>query len=285
MENKKKASKKKIVRKKTAKRKSKKTTARKTTSRHKRRTSSASKEEPQKEEKVTGGEYSSNTGQQQSSSSTDGLLGGLANKATKIVEQAASILEEEIAAGIIAARNVEERYVNVNTLRAADAEHVMQRFRKDAHEVVDILLDLVNVSLNSLGGLTRRVVSVQGGPVSNEEKAGKPAAATIPTLQIPGALKANETGEISMSVENDSNTATDEFTFRCSGLLSTHDEGISPDNIKFNPDKIVVGPNTFEKVVISVTVPENTKPGVYSGLLQATRLSHVRAILSVVVEE
>ncbi len=230
-------------------------------------------------------EYTEARHEQGAESAADGLLGGLANKATKIVEQAASILEEEIAAGIVAAKNVEERYVNVGNLRTGNTEHVMQRFRKDAHEVVDILLDLVNVSLNSLGGLTRRVVSVQSGPVSNEGKASKgTAAAGIPTLQIPGALKENESGEISMSVENDSDTSTEEFTFKCSGLLSANGDEISPENIKFNPEKIIVGPNTFEKVVISVKVPENANPGVYSGLLQATKLSHVRALLTVVVE-
>lgn len=233
-------------------------------------------------------DYSESAYSEEAETVSDGLLGGFANKATKIVEQAASILEEEIAAGIIAAKNVEERYVNVSQIRTDDPEKVMQRFRKDAHDVVDILLDLVNVSVNSLGGLTRRVVSVQTGPTGS--KKGKTSetegttAVGMPTLVIPGPLKEKESGEVSMSVENDSDTSTEEFSFRCAGLLSANEDAISSANIQFSPSKVVVGPNTFEKIVVTVQVPENTQPGVYSGLLQATKLSHVQALLKVVVE-
>jgi hypothetical protein len=256
-------------------------------SRRTRRTGTKKKAEAKSEQATTEeeltGEYTETGGTEEAVTPMDGLLGGLANKATRIVEQAASILEEEIASGIVAAKNVEERYVNVSNLRTGDPEKVMQRFRNDAHEVVDILLDLVNVSINSLGGLTRRVVSVQSRPLAEGSKTA--GTAGISALVIPGTLKENETGEISMLIENDGDTPTEEFNFKCASLLSASDGSISPRHIQFSPKKIAVGPNTFEKIVVSVKVPKDTKPGVYSGLLQATKLSHVRAVLTVVVDK
>ena len=214
----------------------------------------------------------------------EGMIDGLTNKATRIVEQAASILEEEIAAGIVAAKKVEKRYLNVGDLRSGDAEEVMQRFRKDAHEIVDIMLDLVNASVSALGGLTRRAITVSGEFVG--QKGGERAASEsgIPVLAMPQVLKPGEAGQIAMSVENDSDTTTDEFTFNTVGLLSDAGNQISAKNVEFAPASLTLAPHGLEKIQVKVTVPSGTPAGEYSGLLQATKLSHVQAILTVRVE-
>ncbi len=59
-----------------------------------------------------------------------------------------SVLEEELAAGINTTQKHEKKVVDVDKLRAGDPQEVIQRFRRDAHDVVDILLDLVNVATN-----------------------------------------------------------------------------------------------------------------------------------------
>src|SRR3989304_2040746 len=98
------------------------------------------------------------------------VLRGVAGATSRIVQQAASILEEEIAAGIVAAKRVEERLIDVQKLRNGQAEEIMKRFRRDAHDVVDILVDMVNLATNSLGGLAERVVKISGAQASGEER-------------------------------------------------------------------------------------------------------------------
>lgn len=207
---------------------------------------------------------------------------GLASEAIRIVEKAASILEEEISAGIIAAKRVEERYINVNTLRSSSPEQVLQRFRKDAHEVLDILLDLVNLSVNALNGLSERSMNIRSASTAKgkQDASGKES---VPELTIPQTLKPGESGTVAMLVENDSEDPTTEFTFKTTGLLSADGEQINAEYIAFDPPSLTIAANDLEKVKVSVSVPAHTPPGQYSGLLQTTEL-HVRAILSVRVE-
>src|SRR5580693_9551287 len=59
------------------------------------------------------------------------MLKELAETATGVVARAASILEEEIAAGVVAAKNVESRFVDVKASRSGKPEEVLPRFRRD----------------------------------------------------------------------------------------------------------------------------------------------------------
>jgi hypothetical protein len=46
----------------------------------------------------------------------------------------------------------------------------------------------------------------------------------------------------------------------------------------------VIPPRQTERVVVVVEVPKETAPGVYSGLVAATKLDHLRAVLTVQVD-
>src|SRR4030095_5970600 len=62
------------------------------------------------------------------------------NNAQRVLSSAVNILEEEIAAGIVAAKKIEKKIIDVDEVRS-NPEHLMNRFRRDTHEVVDIFLD------------------------------------------------------------------------------------------------------------------------------------------------
>ena len=61
-----------------------------------------------------------------------------------IIQKAASILEEEVAAGIVAARELERSMREGDDFRSDEFDDVMQRLRKDAHDMVNILGEQVN---------------------------------------------------------------------------------------------------------------------------------------------
>ncbi len=77
---------------------------------------------------------------------------------SKIVSQAANILETEIAAGIQAFKKTEKQVLNSEKFRYEKPDEVMQRFRRDAHEVVDIFIDIVGVSLKNMEKVTNIMV-------------------------------------------------------------------------------------------------------------------------------
>lgn len=207
---------------------------------------------------------------------------GLAAGAARIVEQAASILEEEISAGIVAAKKVGERYTGANASRSGTNEQVIQRFRKDAHEVLDILLDLVNLSISAIGGLGERATSIRSTGVSKDKARSRPEE-NLPELIVPAALKAGESGKVGMLVENGSDNATAQFEFTTAGLLSSSGDRLDARHISFDPPLLAIAANDAEKVNVTVSVPEGAPPGQYSGLLQAPEIQ-MRAILTVRVE-
>ncbi len=210
------------------------------------------------------------------------MLLGAAGNTSRVVQLAASILEEELAAGIEAAKRVEQRFVDVGKLRGGNPEEVMQRFRHDAHDVVDILIDMVNLATNSLGGLAQRVVTIGGAKRSSTSAPG--AAVDTPSLAIPRPVKAGQSIEVPMTVENASEGPTDALHFHSSDLVSAEGARIPAQQISFAPSDLVIGPHKSEIVKVTVTVPEGTPPGTYAGLLRASKLEQLRALLTVQIE-
>ena len=207
---------------------------------------------------------------------------GFAETTSRIVRQAASILEEEIAAGVVAAQEVEKRFIDVDTLRSGDPGEVIQRFRKDTHEVVDILLDLAHAATRSLGDVAGRAVRLRPIGMGTERAESGPSAmgaGAMPTLMIPAPVAPGGTSEVMLSVENDTESPTATFEFHSTDLIDQDGHRIAAEHVSFSSRSLSVGAHQTEKVGIRVRVPEGTPAGRYSGMLQASRMDHLRAIL------
>jgi predicted transcriptional regulator len=62
-----------------------------------------------------------------------------------VVMQAASVLEEELAAGIEAAKKAEERFRREGQFNPQDVAGLIERLRLDGHDVVDMVRDRLDV--------------------------------------------------------------------------------------------------------------------------------------------
>jgi hypothetical protein len=98
----------------------------------------------------------------------------LASQATAFVKKAASVLEKEVAAGIAAAQSLQKRWVDVDEVRSRAPDEVMQRFRRDAHEVVDLLMDLVTVGVQSAESIASRAVEIANTETQPADPAASP---------------------------------------------------------------------------------------------------------------
>lgn len=213
---------------------------------------------------------------------------GAAGSTVRIVQKAVSVLEEELAAGINTTQKLEQKMVDVDKLRSADPQEVIQRFRRDAHDVVDILLDLVNVATNSLDQLTQRVirigVSESRSGAGPSPAGGGDAGGGIPSLAVSTPVKPGAAVEIPMTLENESSKPTDVFYLLSSDLVNPNGDRIAAQQVSFLPEKMVIEPQKSAVITVTVRVPESTPPGTYSGLLQATKLEQLRAVLSIQIE-
>jgi hypothetical protein len=200
---------------------------------------------------------------------------------SKIVQQAANILETEISAGIQAFRKTEKQVINSEKFRYERPDEVMQRFRRDAHEVVDIFIDIVGVSLQNMEKVTNTMVIKAPTVMGKTEKA---PVAKQPAITLPKALKAGETSEIPISLENSSDVQTDEFRLYSTDLISDSGERISANALKFMPPTLKIEPHKSEKIVVMITVPSETRPGVYCGLVLAANMNQLRSEIVINVE-
>lgn len=225
---------------------------------------------------------SSSANQQSSpSNNQDTASPGIAGSAVRIVQKAVSVLEEEISLGINSTQRLEQKLVDVDQLRSS--QEIVQRFRRDAHDVVDILIDLVNVATNSLEQMTQRAIRVVDG--SEPRRTPTRAAENgIPTLAVSTPLKAGESANIPMTLENESSKPTDVIDLFSSDLINSEGQRILAKQITFSPEKLMIEPQKNVLVTVHVQVPKDTPPGTYSGLLQAAKLEQLRAVLSVRIE-
>lgn len=208
--------------------------------------------------------------------------------ATRVVREAAKVLEQELAAGLVAARRVEERFIDVQALRSRNPDEVMQRFRRDAHEVVDIVMDVLTVLVDTAANVTERSFSISGQRTVHTPEAPRPQrqiASKVPTLSMPAPIAPGETMQILISVENDAEKPTEPIVFKCSDLLSSEGGSIPGTSVDYAPNQMILAPRTTERVAIRVHVPIGTKPGTYCGMFQANNLEAVRAVLMVEVKE
>lgn len=210
---------------------------------------------------------------------------GLAVQATLFIQQAATVLEREVAAGISAAQTLEKRFLDVDGLRSRAPDEVMQRFRRDAHEVIDIVMDLLATGVRSVEGVAQRAIRISQtiGGDGSAPNGGEPKP-DVPTLSPEGATPPGTTATLEMALENASDDAREVVGFQASDLIAHNGERIASTFISFAPLPVAIAPHGKAKLMVSIAVPADAKPGVYSGLMMAKQMEQVRALIAVSVE-
>jgi hypothetical protein len=200
---------------------------------------------------------------------------------SKVVQQAASILESEISAGVKIAQQTENRFPQMDKFRSEKPDEVMQRFRRDAHEVVDIFIDVVGATLKSVPNLSDpnflRIGNVTVKPM-------QVAQTQRPIITSSQAVKAGGVAEIQISFENNRNVETEEFSLYSTDLISNSGERLPSGLVKFTPTALKISPFQTMQATVTVAVPEGTSPGTYSGLVLASNMSDLRSEIVVKVE-
>ena len=110
-----------------------------------------------KRTKSSTGQPNADTG---STSAQSQRIKNASKSVTNIVKDAADILDEEVASGIIAARQVQDRFKKENRIDPKDFESALQKFNTDAHEVLTMVgkqIDELSSKENS--EMTKRLMS------------------------------------------------------------------------------------------------------------------------------
>jgi len=86
-------------------------------------------------------------------------LKDVSKNVTSIVQDAAAILDEEVAAGIVAAKQVQDRFQKERRIDPKDFQGALQKFNTDAHEILTLVGDQIDqMSSKDNADLARRLM-------------------------------------------------------------------------------------------------------------------------------
>jgi hypothetical protein len=210
-----------------------------------------------------------------------GAYKSFSDTTSKVIEQAASVLESEIASGIKIATQAENHIPQMEKFRSEKPDEVMQRFRRDAHEVIDIFIDIFGATIKSVPNINETSL-LRGGNVTVKQSETSSAQRSV--IMAPQPVKAGDEAKIQISFESSRNQQTEEFKLYSTDLISNTGNRISASLITFDPEALKISPGKTEQITVTVAVPEETSPGTYSGLVLASNMPELRSELVVKVE-
>jgi hypothetical protein len=208
-----------------------------------------------------------------------GMYKGISETTGNVVKHAAEVMESEIATVVKVARHLEQNSPIGEKLRSEKPDELVQRFRRDAHEVVDIWIDVFGVALKSMSETANTLVMKNAVYVKQPVTVGAPA-----TVAPQQSVKAGELAQFPISFENSSDIQTEEFKLFSTELIGDSGDRISSGLIKFMPASLKLAPNQTEKVNVIIAVPKETKPGIYTGLVLAANMNQLRSEIMIKVE-
>ena len=200
------------------------------------------------------------------------------NDAQRILKTAADVLEEEIAAGILAAKKVEKRVFNGEETRNTNSAELMSRIRRDTHEAIDIILDAVTSITNHLGNLTESLTKM------NNNHNGAHKERSTPTIKNEEQARPGSSIEIPVLFSNDSKDKQMPVLLNISEIVSPQGNKIASRNVVLAPSSFTLAASGDQEVKVKIKIPKSCKAGTYSGLLQDKNDKNLRAVLIIDVE-
>ena len=182
-----------------------------------------------------------------------------------LVQQADSILKGDIAGQ----KAPSTPFEFLSTSSSPPSTYSVQGLVADMHTFVETLAKVISHKPQLLG---------QKGQASSQDEA------SVPLLQPQHALQSGEDAQLSFQVHNDSHQSI-QVKFLCTDLHSCTGERIPSHAMSVTPPILSLEPDIMASITILVQVPQVLTPGEYSGLLMATELSYLKAVISLNISQ
>jgi hypothetical protein len=197
------------------------------------------------------------------SNPANAVADAVTEQAASIVAQAASVLDDEMAQGVLSAR----RTGAPGSYGQLDAANPVLR---QMHEVV-----------NNLAALWP---TLQGSQAPQAFRSPSTAGYVDPLAEVrPRAtVKPGQRATISMTLRNSENRAV-HLVPQATDLLGSRGGRIACSLLECTPSELTLQPQEERDLTIATTVPADAGPGCYSGLLVVRGLDYLRALITIEV--
>ncbi len=206
------------------------------------------------------------------------------NRAQRIVSSAVNVLEEEIAAGILAAKRIEKKLIDVEEIRS-NPDDLINRIRRDSHEALDLYIDAfasVSGKLNTIIEALKSDPAEKPNTTGNRSQKQKPDAVV---LEPDGPLKPGESCTLSLIVYEDNVGASGKVSLRKSDLVGPNNQVVSQRAITIMPKTLMLKGQVEKEISINVKLPRRVLPGIYNALLTDIDNPLIRMILAIQVTQ
>jgi hypothetical protein len=192
-----------------------------------------------------------------------------AASAADIVSKAAGILDEEMARGVLSAREIAPQRAYGAGVGGVDPSAGLM---KQLHDVIDNVARMWPSPDRASAGVT---------PMPAPR--ATPASAVV-ELRPATVLRPGARSTISMTLRN-GETRPVNLTPAVTPLLGSNGERIPSQLVEFSPPQITLEPGGSQTLQITVTAPAICKAGRYSGILVVSGVDDARALVTVDVAE
>lgn len=183
--------------------------------------------------------------------------------AADIVSQAAAILEQEMAKGIVAAQHAVAPVSSGTGMPAGD---ILQQL----HALIENVARLWPTSgTNPFDPATGAATP-------------RPAAAPLPELTPASPLRPGDQATITMTIRNHEDKPVS-LTPAATPLLGSGGDRIAAQLLQFTPAQLQLDPGQQHELRITITIPARCGSGRYAGLLVVSGVDYLRALITVEV--
>jgi hypothetical protein len=197
------------------------------------------------------------------SNPVNAVADAVTEQAASIVSQAASVLDQEMAKGVLAAQSAG---VPASYGRAEGGNPVLRQ----VHEVVNNIAAVWPALYSAL--------PVPGVPAPPAGYDADPLAEVRPRATV----KPGQRATISMALRNSENRAV-QLVPAATDLLGSRGGRIACSLLELTPSQLTLQPQEQKDLTIATTVPVDAAPGCYSGLLVVKGLDYLRALITIEV--
>jgi hypothetical protein len=194
--------------------------------------------------------------------------------ATGIVEQATTVLASE-RPGVSPVPSVWPDAGSIASTQSIQSSELQAQLSQLIEQFV--ALASRPPSLDAGAQLPRTVL--ERAPSSDASCVVEPA----PVLAPPGPVAPGGTAQISISLVNEDQQPA-QIVFFSTGLIGEDGERIPAERVSFQPRELMLLPGKTGEVIVGVVIPAQTRCGVYSGLVRASKLDYLHAVLVVQVD-
>ncbi len=201
------------------------------------------------------------------------------SNAQKIINSAVNVLEEEIAAGILAAKKIEKKIIDVDEIRD-NPDDLMNRIRRDTHEAIDLFMDVVTALTKHVTQLSSSLEKQNGSPNNSPAHMNRSA---INLIEPDEPLKPGETKSLQYILTDASVTTPVKIKIDKTEFKGVKQQSISSRAIKITPTTFLLKPGQEKEVSIQIKLPKKTEPGKYHALLTDENKKDFRMVLGIEV--